>query len=173
MLKALELLQSCTKPLKWLQCDMLCSISPLTTLTTDATIGQHCGEVDVPIIVVSIKQQVINGCGGHLRATWCGCGTWRAAEGGVTMGTGTLMTTTWRKVDRMSVLSMTCLSQCHVVECASLSSVKIESVEVSYTIKMCSWIEYRAGPRLNIKTVLSTYGDFHVKDKTAVRTSYL
>ena len=24
------------------------------------------------------------------------------------------------------------------------------------------------GPRLNIKTVLSTYGDFHVKDKTAV-----
>ena len=29
------------------------------------------------------------------------------------------------------------------------------------------------GPRLNIKTVLSTYGDFQVKDKTAVRTSYL
>ena len=29
------------------------------------------------------------------------------------------------------------------------------------------------GPRLNIKTVLCTYGDFHVKDKTAVRTSYL
>ena len=29
------------------------------------------------------------------------------------------------------------------------------------------------GSRLNIKTVLSTYGDFHVKDKTAVRTSYL
>ena len=29
------------------------------------------------------------------------------------------------------------------------------------------------GPRLNIKTVLSTYGDFHAKDKTAVRTSYL
>ena len=32
---------------------------------------------------------------------------------------------------------------------------------------------YRTGPRLNIKTVLATYGDFHVKDKTAVRTSYL
>ena len=31
----------------------------------------------------------------------------------------------------------------------------------------------RTGPRLNIKTVLSTYGDFHVKDKTAARTSYL
>ena len=29
------------------------------------------------------------------------------------------------------------------------------------------------GPRLNIKTVLSTYGDFHIKDKTVVRTSYL
>ena len=29
------------------------------------------------------------------------------------------------------------------------------------------------GPRFNTKTVLSTYGDFHVKDKTAVRTSYL
>ena len=29
------------------------------------------------------------------------------------------------------------------------------------------------GPRLNIKTVLFTCGDFHVKDKTAVRTSYL
>ena len=30
-----------------------------------------------------------------------------------------------------------------------------------------------SGPRLNIKTVLSKYGDFHVKDKTADRTSYL
>ena len=29
------------------------------------------------------------------------------------------------------------------------------------------------GPHLNIKTVLSKYGDFHVKDKTAIRTSYL
>ena len=29
------------------------------------------------------------------------------------------------------------------------------------------------GPRLNIKTVSSTCGDYHVKDKTAVRTSYL
>ena len=34
-------------------------------------------------------------------------------------------------------------------------------------------IKLSAGPRLNIKTVLSMYGDFHVKDKTAVRTSYL
>ena len=38
----------------------------------------------------------------------------------------------------------------------------------------CKWEkDVSAGPRLNIKTVLSTYGDFHVKDKTAVRTSYL
>ena len=36
-----------------------------------------------------------------------------------------------------------------------------------------SYYPYIPGPRLNIKTVLSTYGDFHVKDKTAVRTSYL
>ena len=37
----------------------------------------------------------------------------------------------------------------------------------------CNFLHSRSGPRLNIKTVLSTYGDFHVKDKTAVRTSYL
>ena len=36
----------------------------------------------------------------------------------------------------------------------------------------CLSMKY-TGPRLNIKTVLSAYGDFHVKDKTAVRTSYL
>ena len=42
-------------------------------------------------------------------------------------------------------------------------------------IKQIMWNVYsmNPGPRLNIKTVLSTYGDFHVKDKTAVRTSYL
>ena len=40
------------------------------------------------------------------------------------------------------------------------------SLELSGTV----WV---AGPRLNIKTVLSAYGVFHVKDKTAVRTSYL
>ena len=39
-----------------------------------------------------------------------------------------------------------------------------------YGTKSCCYV---TGPRLNIKTVLSTYGDFHVKDKTAVRTSYL
>ena len=39
--------------------------------------------------------------------------------------------------------------------------------------KKCGSSVNTTGPRLNIKTVLSTYGDFHVKDKTAVRTSYL
>ena len=38
---------------------------------------------------------------------------------------------------------------------------------------MPSTLQELSEPRLNIKTVLSTYGDFHVKDKTAVRTSYL
>ena len=41
------------------------------------------------------------------------------------------------------------------------------------TIKSMDTSTAIPGPRLNIKTVLSTYGDFHVKDKTAVRTSYL
>ena len=41
-----------------------------------------------------------------------------------------------------------------------------------------TWLDFDVfcsgtGPRLNIKTVLSTFGDFHVKDKTAVGTSYL
>ena len=38
---------------------------------------------------------------------------------------------------------------------------------------MGKYTSKNTGPRLNIKTVLSTYGDFHVKDKKAVRTSYL
>ena len=41
------------------------------------------------------------------------------------------------------------------------------------TFTNVKYISLEPGPRLNIKTVLSTYGDFHVKDKTAVRTSYL
>ena len=38
---------------------------------------------------------------------------------------------------------------------------------------LCRQMHWTPGPRLNIKTVLSAYGDFHVKDMTAVRTSYL
>ena len=45
-------------------------------------------------------------------------------------------------------------------------------ISFAHNINSDVW-QSRAGPRLNIKTVLSTYGDFHVKDKTAVRTSYL
>ena len=56
--------------------------------------------------------------------------------------------------------------------------IKRTWVHRSLMIGFCGDTEYRfrfqiPGPRLNIKTVLSTYGDFHVKDKTAVRTSYL
>ena len=43
----------------------------------------------------------------------------------------------------------------------------------TYTQKTNCFIIGPGNNRLNIKTVLSTYGDFHVKDKTAVRTSYL
>ena len=46
------------------------------------------------------------------------------------------------------------------------------TVVIKYPIRFVRYIP-RPGPRLNIKTVLSTYGDFHVKDKTAVMTSYL
>ena len=47
------------------------------------------------------------------------------------------------------------------------------NMNAGHMCKACNVSFGRAGPRLNIKTVLSTYGDFHVKDKTAVRTSYL
>ena len=60
----------------------------------------------------------------------------------------------------------------------------LERFETSFfifvSLMLFSWFHTKTdflllkpGPRLNIKTVLSTYGDFHVKDKTAVRTSYL
>ena len=42
-----------------------------------------------------------------------------------------------------------------------------------YNVCWWPWWWKEPGPRLNIKTVLSAYGDFHVKDKTDVRTSYL
>ena len=43
----------------------------------------------------------------------------------------------------------------------------------SSQLRVRMWSAQTPRPRLNIKTVLSTYGNFHVKDKTAVRTSYL
>ena len=46
----------------------------------------------------------------------------------------------------------------------------VQDCSISSALAMKQW---RYWARLNIKTVLSTYGDFHVKDKTAVRTSYL
>ena len=57
------------------------------------------------------------------------------------------------------------------------STHDINSDTYLYKVQTWQWHQYlplqSPGPRLNIKTVLSTYGDFHVKDKTAVRTSYL
>ena len=58
----------------------------------------------------------------------------------------------------------------------ALITKKISKLRVSITAQIArvmgpTWDP--TGPRLNIKTVLSMYGDFHVKDKTAVRTSYL
>ena len=55
-------------------------------------------------------------------------------------------------------------------KCSALQGI---SMPVNFTARPLSIPMDETGPRLNIKTVLSTYGYFHVKDKTAVRTSYL
>ena len=50
----------------------------------------------------------------------------------------------------------------------------VSCILIYHSVLCESWRPWQwSGPRLNIKTVLSAYGDFHVKDKTAVRTSYL
>ena len=61
-------------------------------------------------------------------------------------------------------------------ELLPLDTVHPENMHTARTVCMFVLFSYQpniSGPRLNIKTVLSTYGDFHVKDRTAVRTSYL
>ena len=50
--------------------------------------------------------------------------------------------------------------------CANIGSLLSTSEARKRTKFIGGW--GKPGPRLNIKTVLSTYGDFHVKDKTAV-----
>ena len=52
-------------------------------------------------------------------------------------------------------------------------SIMSDNDYVAIYVEDYKWVLVVPGPRLNIETVLSTYGDFHVKDKTAVRTSYL
>ena len=71
-------------------------------------------------------------------------------------------------------------SALEILKCCTKSSIFNQHTEekqphISWLMtSSCScWLLWEPGPRLNIKTVLSTYGDFHVKDKTAVRTSYL
>ena len=61
------------------------------------------------------------------------------------------------------------LNQCRVTVIGPFWTNFSETMRWWYVLFL-AWV---SGPRLNIKTVLSTYGDFHVKDKTAVRTSYL
>ena len=59
-------------------------------------------------------------------------------------------------------------------EINKFANFNLFSAPAAYYTECRSYIMHHgSGPRLNIKTVLSTYGDFHVKDKTAVRTSYL
>ena len=69
------------------------------------------------------------------------------------------------------------LSICHALKWAYLSFTSANSLLCLITVVIWKCLNQffneQSGPRLNIKTVLSTYGDFHVKDKTAVRTSYL
>ena len=67
---------------------------------------------------------------------------------------------------------------CWRVFSIDLCGAETEIIWVNYDNFMAAdtvapWIVRTSGPCLNIKTVLSTYGNFHVKDKTAVRTSYL
>ena len=63
-------------------------------------------------------------------------------------------------------------------EIKSVTRGNCELYKYQFYIQEIGWtnpnkVRDEPGPCLNIKTVLSTYGDFHVKDKTAVRTSYL
>ena len=53
------------------------------------------------------------------------------------------------------------------------TEISDQTIHAVGNVELWYFVFWQPGPRLNIKTVLSTYGDFHVKDKTAVRTSYL
>ena len=67
-------------------------------------------------------------------------------------------------------MTSTLIPQWRVITCGLyLPPISSRFTVVAYRLSL----HRSSGPRLNIKTVLSTYGDFHVKDKTAVRTSYL
>ena len=61
----------------------------------------------------------------------------------------------------------------NTVNILQFSTMLDDGLAIPMTSQWARWRLKSPGPRLNIKTVLSAYGDFHVKDKTAVRTSYL
>ena len=90
------------------------------------------------------------------------------------------------KVSSLSVVSTTIVKQCwgpsmnkfhaswkkrHIAITKNITKHNTE--HLNFTTALHLVLSPDTGPRLNIKTVLSTYGDFHVKDETAVRTSYL
>ena len=58
------------------------------------------------------------------------------------------------------------------IDLLTSSHILLASFIVFFKINIASE-RWEPRPRLNIKTVLSRYGDSYVKDKTAVRTSYL
>ena len=58
-----------------------------------------------------------------------------------------------------------------ILNCRQASNIiwtKFENLNAPHLVLQLSLCNpLNPGPRLNIKTVLSTYGDFHVKDKTS------
>ena len=76
-------------------------------------------------------------------------------------------------------LTNECICNTHLVFIAQLtpllSVMRISDSRTSLVtlILVQRWWKLRSGPRLNIKTIFSRYGDSHVKDKTVARPSYL
>ena len=79
------------------------------------------------------------------------------------------------KFTQMSFRKRNCNNRCNLLRDVSLLIIYMYDTHFVFHASINRNSRYfdLPGPRLNIKTVLSTYGDFHVKDKTAVRTSYL
>ena len=86
-----------------------------------------------------------------------------------------------RQLTRLGLLRRKCYTD--LVEVASFILENLSGLAQNHGYKIMHFkctqngygynVTQETGPRLNIKTVLSRYGDSYVKDKTAVRTSYL